>query len=159
MGTAMSIARQSRPWLLMAILGLVCGCGGPVGPPREAVSGKVTVDGRPLERGDIQFLPTKGSQSGAGWGSIVDGAYEISGSDGPVAGDYSVSITSSVKPATSSTSADELPGEPIDESPAGAISETYNLRTVLKATIVSDKPNRFDFNVTSAKTPSRSRRR
>ncbi len=64
--------------------------GDTTGDRRFAVSGKVTVDGQPMEHGLIRFLPEgKGIVSG---GPITHGAYAIAEEKGPNAGKYRVEI-------------------------------------------------------------------
>jgi hypothetical protein len=56
--------------LVAALVTLGCGDGGAVGK----VSGTVTYDGRPLERGQIKFVPASGPTAGA---VIEDGKYTV----------------------------------------------------------------------------------
>jgi hypothetical protein len=70
---------------------LACGCG-PVGPKRAAVSGKVLVDNKPLERGTITFLPANGTAGPSAGGTIIDGEYRLTTEDGPVPGTHRVEI-------------------------------------------------------------------
>lgn len=55
---------------LAAVLSTVVGCGGGKG----TVTGKVTVDGKPLPSGRISFVPSKGQGVG---GEIKDGQYTV----------------------------------------------------------------------------------
>lgn len=45
--------------------------------PTAAVKGKATFDGRPLNNGAIQFLPTDGNYRRAASVAVVDGRYDI----------------------------------------------------------------------------------
>ena len=93
--------RTSPPSMLgVAALLLASGCsGGGDGLPREAVSGVVTLDGKPLARGMIQFRPAdSGAAPGpsVGGGSVVeDGRFSIPRESGLVPGSYKVSINAS----------------------------------------------------------------
>ena len=50
--------------ILIGVAALVSGCGGEVsGPPRATIAGKVTLDGKPVEGGEIRFLPAKGAET------------------------------------------------------------------------------------------------
>jgi hypothetical protein len=95
--------------LLMAIGG--CGGGSGDNLPRQAVYGKVTVDGKPMERGVISFTPdTQASNPVTGGGVIADGAYAIPREQGLTPGKYKVSITASDAPT--SLAPGEAPGAP-----------------------------------------------
>lgn len=74
--------------MLLASFALA-GCGDGDGLPREAVAGKIAVDGEPIAKGAILF---KGETMDVG-GLIRDGSYSIPKSEGPVPGSYQVMIT------------------------------------------------------------------
>lgn len=54
----------------------VAGCEGPTGPPFAKVTGKVTLDGKPLSDGNVFFFPEREGQSSYG-GIQSDGSYEL----------------------------------------------------------------------------------
>ncbi|WZO99245.1 hypothetical protein EP7_000844 [Isosphaeraceae bacterium EP7] len=128
------------------------GCSAGDGLAREAVSGMVTLDGKPMARGTIQFIPRGGDSRGAAWGQIVAGAYSIPASDGPAAGDYGVSITpeEAVEPAGQ---VDQAPGEPTPRQAGLATGTVYTPISALGATIASGHANRFDFGLSKARSP------
>src|SRR5437868_13520177 len=66
-----------------ALVPAAAGCGqGGDNLPRQAVSGKVTIDGQPLDTGEITFVPTAGAGAGpAAGGKVENGAYSISRAD------------------------------------------------------------------------------
>jgi hypothetical protein len=71
-----SRAGRTTAVLLCLLMGVACGCGT---PDTTEVFGKVTLNGKPIEDGDISFLPeapTAGPQSSA---PIRNGEYRISG--------------------------------------------------------------------------------
>jgi hypothetical protein len=78
-------------------LGLAAGgCGGATDDlPREAVHGKVTIDGEPLAKGAIRFVTaTPGAGRVIEVGELIrDGEYSIPRANGPVPGTYHVTIT------------------------------------------------------------------
>jgi hypothetical protein len=82
---------------LLACL-LTSGCGGkPDLPPMERVSGTVTLDGQPLPRGTVQFVPdvSQGTEGPPGVGVIdEEGHYEIvtAGVKGAVVGHHKISV-------------------------------------------------------------------
>lgn len=146
-------ARRVAAWLAVAVL--ACGCSEGDGLQREAVSGKVTFDGKPLDRGSIQFLPMEANQGAGAWGEVVNGAYSIAASDGPVAGKYSVSI-SSVSKASATTSV--LPRDDEGQVDPHAIPEVYNLRTTLDATVKAGELNEHNYDLTSKPAARKGRR-
>jgi hypothetical protein len=133
---------------MLAASAAVAGCGPePDGVDRRAVSGAVTLDGKPLPKGDIVFNPT-GPGASAG-GTINDGRYAIDRPLGPSAGPYQVLIYS-VRPTGRKVPDPEGPrGSTVDEM-ANVIPERYNVKTGLKAEVTKDGTNRFDFDLTSA---------
>ncbi|WP_422931753.1 hypothetical protein [Singulisphaera sp. PoT] len=138
----MNGAPRVTSWL--AACALICGCGDGDGLKREAVSGKVTYAGKPVEKGSIQFQPQDADQKAGAWGEIVDGAYSIAASTGPVAGDYTVAIYSA---SSQSAAADALPGDDAGMSDPRAIPDDYNVKSTLKATIEPAKPNELNYDL------------
>ncbi len=76
------------------ILGVVvlAGCGRAAGPPTYPVSGRVTYQGAPLERGTVLFVPEQGPAAGATIAS--DGTFRLR----TVAGRHWVGVTSVPEP-------------------------------------------------------------
>src|SRR6266446_4970450 len=68
---------------------VLAGCGS---DNRGAVSGKVTLDGQPLKKASIAFIPMEGTQSPSSGGTIENGTYAIERAKGPMAGSYRVEI-------------------------------------------------------------------
>ena len=69
------------------------GCGGPERPETAPVTGQVTVNGKPLEKGTIQFIPTNGRLA---MGQIVKGNYSLTTfeeNDGALLGNHVVTVT------------------------------------------------------------------
>jgi hypothetical protein len=92
-------------WMLPGlVLATVIGCGGgPSLPGRAKVTGKVTLDGKPLARGTVTFAPdnARGTTGPAAVGQIgADGKYELTtdrsgrGGDGAVIGFHRISVQS-----------------------------------------------------------------
>ena len=135
------------------------GCGGATsdGLPREPISGEVTLDGRPLEAGEITFVPDgfEGLPIGA---QVEDGRFSVPREDGPIPGNYRVSVYSS-KP-TGKTYPD--PGDPtmtIEET-YETIPPQYNLNSKMNADVQEGGDNSFTFEISGEiKTPPPARRR
>jgi hypothetical protein len=78
--------------LLLAAL-TVAGCGGGGdGLDRVAVSGSVTLDGKPARHGIIRFIPAPGTEGPVANTTISNGQYNIPQDKGPVAGGYEVRV-------------------------------------------------------------------
>jgi len=126
------------PVLLMLTLGS-CSKSNPLN--RQAVSGKVLLDGQPLDRGTISFVPKgdKGTMSGA---TVLNGEFSIPAERGLPAGDYVVRISA----------ADDL-NEPVDapgESNKLAVERIpayYNSQSKLIQKVSADEPNVFMFDL------------
>jgi hypothetical protein len=79
----------------LPIVAALSGCGDSSGLPRRyAVSGAITYNNKPLEKGNINFAPD-GPEGRAAGGTIVDGRYSLTThdpDDGAVPGKYKVSV-------------------------------------------------------------------
>lgn len=85
--------RQYRIAVTMWCCLTICmGCGGPSGPQRVSVSGKIVVDNKPLAGGSISFLPAEGHRGPAANGIVMNGRYQISATEGPTAGPHVATI-------------------------------------------------------------------
>jgi hypothetical protein len=80
---------------LMLLVAALAGCGDGR-PTRVPISGKVTIDGAPLQFGSVLFVPASGRSAG---GSLdKEGRYFLScfeKGDGAMVGEYRVAITGS----------------------------------------------------------------
>jgi len=63
------------------------------GPHRVLVSGNVTWNGQPLEKGMIHLLPVDGPQANMSGAEIKNGAYKVSNKGGLLPGAYRVEFT------------------------------------------------------------------
>jgi hypothetical protein len=140
--------------------------------PRQAVSGKVTLDGAPLARGTIQFTPTTDLPTPA-MVSINAGSYSIPEAQGLVPGTYKVSIQGGGSTAPLEKFG-EMPGKAHREqaeaadkkqrvamfgkagaSPVRSIPARYNTDTELTAEVKDRASNDFDFALSSGPTPKK----
>ncbi|QEG42359.1 hypothetical protein UC8_43930 [Roseimaritima ulvae] len=132
----------------LSVLSLFCcaavtlvGCGSAEypGPQRYPVSGTVTINGKPIEEGNITFRSSeeKGRSSS---GAIENGKYSIEEKQGPIAGQYKVEILGY-----------EEIGEVKDEDMGAATRQIvpvqFNESSSLTATLPSDSGNEFDFDL------------
>jgi hypothetical protein len=131
----------------MLVLGLGCGSSN-----RGAVKGKVTVNGEPLQEGQLSFVPLDpglGPSAGAG---IINGEYKIDAAKGPLAGEYRVQINAFRK-----TGKKTWDGMGDEQGPAGKknfveeveafIPPKYNTASELRATIKAGEVNVYDFDL------------
>jgi hypothetical protein len=147
---------RSQAWAAAALLGAAAvvvtgapGCGSASdGIERRAVFGSVTLDGKPLPDGSITFNPT-GTGPSAG-GSIADGRYSISRSEGPSPGPHQVYVYSLEKTGRKIPDADGPPGSTVDEMKS-RVPERYNIRSELKAEVQKEGENRFNFELSTTK--------
>jgi len=140
----------SIPAAAVVALGLIgfAGCGGGSDNlPREAVSGSVAVNGKPIKTGIITFLPS-GDTPTQGGSAITEGKYAIPREQGLVPGTYKVVVSSGEGTEEKKTDTNAMPGMP--PVPAKeAIPSDYNAKSLLTAEVKAGGKNVFEFNITS----------
>ena len=120
-----------------------------------AVSGGVTYQGKPVEDGMIQFIPSAETQGPTAGAEIKGGKFSIPAQNGPVPGTYRVEVSSyqDVKKATQKDMAGATFGRPLEQFQAGdqtqmirrnVIPPKYNAASELKASI--PKQSSFEAN-------------
>src|SRR5262245_23609553 len=134
-------------WLVpcLVLVGLSIGCGesDPLG--RHAVSGTVTLDGAPLENGNIGFQPADKSTTSGG-DVIAGGKYSIARDKGLPVGKYKVTINAP-KPGTGGT-APAMPGDPVPV-PEELIPKEWNVNSQEFIEVTDKGQNVFNFDVKS----------
>jgi hypothetical protein len=87
------------------------GCGSS-GPPMGTVSGVVTLDGKPMPKMMVVFVPKEGGQTSTAT-TNSDGKYELLGasSKGALIGLHTVSITTVKEPVTEAVDFSQLPSD------------------------------------------------
>jgi hypothetical protein len=145
----MQITRITCYRAAILVLAAVSGCGSSEELNRQAVSGSVTFDGKPLASGAILFEPVT-AESGTAVGAVIrKGTFTISAKDGPVPGSYQVRIY-----ASSGIQARPTKGQ-IDHSSrpmVESLPEHYNSKTELRADVTGVRANRFQFDLSSSKS-------
>ena len=144
---------RSKPWrwiggLGLALVVLSIGCGKGSGN-HASVRGEVKLDGKPLERGSILFVPIEGTKGGPAGGPIANGTYRLSGLDGPPIGINRVEIQAMRKSGKMMQNPYAPKGQgQLIELEVGAVAPRFNAGSILKAEI---KPgdNTANFDVES----------
>jgi hypothetical protein len=136
--------RDAMHAMLLVLAALFVGCGpeNPLG--RKALSGSVTLDGGPLEQGNIEFHPLSegGTQSG---GVITDGSYSIPAHQGATPGKYRVSIIDFVP--TPPLPEGHMPGDDLPPSPPPKVPPAWNSKSKKTIEVSKDGPLEFDFDI------------
>ena len=114
---------------------MTAGCGSS-GPERAVVSGEVTYNGQPVEKGTIRFLPTKGTETPP-WGAhIVDGKYKAYGKGGVPVGTHKVEILGYRTRPGQVPTGEPPPGMTAEEAAREQfLPPKYNTQTELEITI------------------------
>jgi hypothetical protein len=135
----------------LALLGSVSmvGCGGSSyeGPTRYPLTGKVTLDGEPVNGGSISFLPEMpdSAEQRVTGGPIENGAYSVPAEQGANSGKYRVEVRWP-KP-TGKKFKDSDTGEMLD-TVKEAVPAKYNIQSELTADVSAEKTT-FDFDLKS----------
>jgi hypothetical protein len=133
--------------LIACVSGIFCisGCGGPV---KRAVTGSVTLDGKPLEEAVILFVPLDGNGRKTG-AQISAGRYEVLGDVGLLPGRYRVEVADDppIDPAA-------RPGSLSKPSHRRQIPVAYSLTSPLAIDTAVSSESVFDFALTSQPSPT-----
>ncbi|NOY42217.1 MAG: hypothetical protein GXP26_10315 [Planctomycetes bacterium] len=112
---------------------------------RLAVTGSVALDGKTLSRAIINFRPVPGNPSSSAGAGLEDGNFKISANQGLFPGDYNVIIQ-----------AFEETGRMVVDPQFGKVPETALVRfqeeKTLQVTVSEESENRFDFQITRARS-------
>ena len=134
----------------LAIVFIAPGCGGATDDfPRHAISGTVTLDGKPLGLAAISFDPDgQANQKPVSVGApVVGGSYSIARDVGPTPGKYRVSVVENTAGEVDQSAAPGAPPKATKGKPA--IPEKYNTKSTLTAEVKADGPNTFNFDLTT----------
>ena len=131
------------------LLGTTFGCGDKDPQNRQALSGRVSMNGDPLDAGIVEFSP-QGQGSISSGALIKNGQYAIESSKGLPPGKYLVRLYAAAKSSSSEQAPPGPPGPPVRSSTRpikGQIPPQYNVRSTLVVEVVGDGSNVFDFDV------------
>lgn len=90
-----------------------CGAGADDEPVRTEVFGAVTVDGQPVQAGEIRFVPAEGTDAPTAGATITSGEYRVDHKGGVPVGTFQVRISAYRAPGTGQ--AGDIPGAPADD--------------------------------------------
>ncbi len=128
--------------VLIAALGLGgCGKSDPLG--RQAVSGTVNFQGKPLDQGSILFTPLDPKQGTPAGATIQGGKFSIPAQKGLAPGKYRVGISS----PEGGGAAPEMPGESEPTAKERIPPEWRGETSKQEITVSKDGKNHFEFDV------------
>lgn len=134
-----------RGLMVAAIAVLPVGAPGCGGPQRGEMGGEVTLDGQPIQGGEIRFLPDLGVPA---YAEIIEGRYSIPAAKGPGLGVARVEVRWVRKTGKQvQAMAPAPPGTMIDEN-AECIPDRFNRSSELRADVRPGK-NVYNFELTS----------
>lgn len=128
----MGIERAAVSAVLLAALLILSGCAD--GPPMGEVSGNVTIDGKPVDKGAIKFEPEDGKTPTAG-GEISEGFYLVRVPVGPMKVSISAPKVVGKKPIYNTPNSPEMP------ITVEALPARYNEKTELRLDV---KPGKIE---------------
>jgi hypothetical protein len=130
-------------------LALVFGCGGdPLG--RHAISGAVTVDGAPLQRGNVGFQPIEKTSTTSGGAVVMEGKYSVPRDKGLPTGKYRVRINAAASGAGGEAQSTAPPGAPAPP-PQELIPPEWNENSEHTIEVTEKGPFVFNFEVQTKK--------
>ncbi|WP_339910114.1 hypothetical protein [Symmachiella dynata] len=150
--------RASNKLVLAAMLtcGLIVGCGSGAaeGPPRADVRGVVTLDGQPLPKGVILFVPLEGTPGPKTSIAIADGKFSTDDSTGPVVGKHRIEIKSTDDGGYArddETAIDRLQESRTRRIDVVRVPAAFNANSRLTETVSEEGANEFEFPLTTSK--------
>lgn len=130
-----------RVWCFLAVLlvSFTVGCGG----SKATVSGTVTLDGAPLEKGQIQFIPTA-PEAQLVVAEIVAGKYSAT----TVPGEMKVQVLATKVVGQRPAFAGD-PNSQMIEDVVSIVAPQYNINTTLKVDLKGGANSDVNFSITS----------
>jgi len=128
---------------LLAALSLSAGCGSG-GPEIASVSGRVTMDGKPLPDATVLFVPENGRP--AGGRTDADGRYSLNFTEGRLG---AIPGKSSVRITTQREAEQDENGKVVRPAATESIAMEYNAASTLSFTVEPKKKNVANFDLKS----------
>ncbi|MFI4852412.1 MAG: hypothetical protein ACIAZJ_25160 [Gimesia chilikensis] len=148
----MNSKQISLTFCFLLVLSALTGCGSSDEYPRAAVRGIVTLDGDPLSKGVIRFIPdgeNKGPQASA---SIREGIFNVPVDFGPVIGTNRIEIISTDDggfPEDDEEAFERMQAAGIKKIEKITVPPQYNKKSKLTKSISAEQDNDFTFALTS----------
>lgn len=137
-----------RCWLVLALAAFTVGCGSSGGVARTGVSGEVTLDGKPVPFGSVQFIPVGAASGPMASAQVTDGRFELSAADGPVIGQLRVEIRTDFGRMHPGEGPEQL-AKRYHGLPPETIPPRYHRDSELKVTTAAGTKNHFSFPLQS----------
>jgi len=134
---------------------VMAGCGGSENElPRAAVQGTVSLDGQPLAKGVVRFVPIEETTGPKTTLSITAGKFETEVETGPVLGRHRIEIESTDDGGYAQD--DEAAMQELKKSGKRKINVVrvparYNTNSTLTESVSAQGPNEFQFTLTTNK--------
>ncbi len=142
-----SSPHASTRWLWITIAAiLLTGCGPDTG--LLGISGEVSLDGVPIERGTIRLSSTEGVKQSATGAMIKDGKYAIPREKGLLPGTYHISITA-VDDDAPRIILKDASGKPAGSVAKELIPAKYNVKSEETVELTPEGDNHFVFEISS----------
>jgi hypothetical protein len=136
-------------WLVLGMGLLSAGCSDQYSG-RYAISGKVTLEGKPLDEGQILFFPIENQDTTTGVG-IANGRYEIPRQNGLKPGKYLVRITSGDLKTPEVTDEEAAsPGGSTNVMATDRIPPEWNISSDKQVEVKESGGNEFNFDIPKA---------
>jgi hypothetical protein len=146
--TTKRIAKREALATLAGVLVALTGCGSsePVWP-RGAVKGTVVVDGKPLPKGEVRFVPlgeTPGPKTSV---PVVDGKFEMDKVNGPVVGHHRIEIESTDDGGVAWDDEEAMRKLAAERKLPAVfrLPPRYNVNSTIEKDISAEGPNEFNF--------------
>lgn len=137
---------------VVCVLLLLAGCGSKNPTGRTAISGTVTLDGVPLDRGSIKFEPVgaaAGSTAVNAGAAIDSGEYRLPADNGLLPGKYRVAISSPEQSSSGTTDPAQAMAEAAKQPGPDRIPAKYNVKSELEIEFVKGGTTEFPFELIS----------
>ncbi len=143
-----------RSVLVFGLAAALMGCGGGEDDGRVAVSGVVTLDGRPLDKGHVTLRPLGSGPAVSG--SVRDGEFNLPRSEGPTVGPHVVEVVA-IRPTGRTIESPDQPGAKVEET-VNIIPPRYNIQSDLRLEATPEGENTFHFDLSSREAATEGRR-